>query len=355
MRVSTRKKPSKSRLTQQENYIVRLYQLPPPGKGCHTAMMGVADCGLMARVDPETIFEDIRRSIRPGARTVPDSEIRETIVNAQRTLNIFAPAMECPSTASAPKVDLEKLRKTVLAEGGGEVDMFSPEFRATSPIPLPDKADGTLPLQELILLLRHLYEPEERIFIGQRQDCSPELIRPAADWVVTFEAEQTRLLELPEEKRLAEIQALGDRFPHICPNPLSGKAAQTRSGDKMTYRGDRCVSAFKYIVAECDSLPLPQQGALIQGLCARGAEIAAIIHSGGKSCHAWLRCDDINNLESWNIEVKNNVFIVLGDLGFDRACSNPSRLSRTPGMFRPDKGIFQRLLYLSPKTEVLYE
>ena len=114
-------------------------------------------------------------------------------------------------------------------------------------------------------------------------------------------------------------------------------------------RGDSCVKSFRYIVAEFDALPMEKQGAVLRGLCNLGlCKIAALIHSGGKSCHAWITCDGIDNVNDWARIVKEKVFPVLTALGVDRACSNPARLSRLPGVFRSDKANWQKLLYLAP-------
>ena len=76
------------------------------------------------------------------------------------------------------------------------------------------------------------------------------------------------------------------------------------------------------------------------------------VFSGGKSIHALVDLSSIPDgksvvdLESWDAIVKKNFFGQIAPLGFDKATSNPARLSRLPGMYRSDKGTFQQLLYL---------
>jgi hypothetical protein len=80
--------------------------------------------------------------------------------------------------------------------------------------------------------------------------------------------------------------------------------------------------------------------------------ILALIDSGGKSIHAWLdvqKLSSITTCDEWTREIKIGLYErVLIPLGVDRACCNPSRLSRLPGFFRSETGRFQRLLWLSP-------
>ena len=78
-----------------------------------------------------------------------------------------------------------------------------------------------------------------------------------------------------------------------------------------------------------------------------------MIYSGGKSIHAWLKCEGVNTAEEWETQVKHGLFPVLAALGVDKACSNPPRMSRLPGMFRADTGKWQRLLLLAPEGGAL--
>ena len=55
-------------------YQSDLMTFPQPGAGCHPAIMGVANLGILAEIDAEQIFTDIRASIPSGGRRVPDRE-----------------------------------------------------------------------------------------------------------------------------------------------------------------------------------------------------------------------------------------------------------------------------------------
>ena len=49
-------------------YIQKLYSIPAPGKGCHTALLGVANCGIHEGLSEEQIFADIRGWIEASVR-----------------------------------------------------------------------------------------------------------------------------------------------------------------------------------------------------------------------------------------------------------------------------------------------
>ena len=89
-------------------------------------------------------------------------------------------------------------------------------------------------------------------------------------------------------------------------------------------------------------------------ICDKLMPVAALIDSGGKSIHAWLRVD-LPDRDAWDKLVRHELYGEQGRLtrlGADRACCNPARLSRLPGHYRrdtaDDPGRWQRLLYLNP-------
>ena len=64
-------------------YTKRLQSIPAPGGGgCHTAILGVANLGILSGLNAETIFQDIRCSIPSGSRKVTDKEITDAINKA---------------------------------------------------------------------------------------------------------------------------------------------------------------------------------------------------------------------------------------------------------------------------------
>ena len=112
---------------------------------------------------------------------------------------------------------------------------------------------------------------------------------------------------------------------------------------------DRDVTAFRFALVEIDTVPIDLQ----IGLFARLAlPISAIIHSGGKSIHAWIRLD-ANNADEYRAAV-SALLVLLARFGVDGKNKNPSRLSRLPGVTRTigmtDDGM-QDLLFLNPHPQ----
>ena len=126
-------------------------------------------------------------------------------------------------------------------------------------------------------------------------------------------------------------------------NPAPGKADPA----KLTYRGDNCIAAFRYCVVEFDGLPLEDQLRFWMGV---NLPVAALITSGGKSVHGWLRVN-VPDAAAWEAQVRPLYHTRLIPLGVDGACANPARLSRLPGHYREDKGARQRLLFLDPAAK----
>lgn len=112
---------------------------------------------------------------------------------------------------------------------------------------------------------------------------------------------------------------------------------------------DACVRAFRHILLEFDSVTIDLQLAL---LCKLPLPISAILTSGGRSLHAWVKAD-CQDLKSYK-ETSARLLDSLKMFGLDHKNKNPSRLSRLVGVTRTlgasDDGR-QRLLYLSPNPE----
>jgi hypothetical protein len=106
------------------------------------------------------------------------------------------------------------------------------------------------------------------------------------------------------------------------------------------------VAAYRYAVAEFDVMDKADQLAFWWGY--RSAPIAALIDSGGKSIHAWLRVD-CPDRATWERKVEGTLFgKVLVPLGCDPQCRNEARLSRLPAT-TAGRRTRQRLLYLIRK------
>ncbi|NBO52236.1 MAG: hypothetical protein EBU83_02200 [bacterium] len=112
----------------------------------------------------------------------------------------------------------------------------------------------------------------------------------------------------------------------------------TKEGD-ISGRDDG-VADFRYLLVEFDTRPKEEQFAIFKQ---SNLPISAIIDSGGKSLHAWVRLD-ARDFEEWKIR-RQQVFDYLSDYEPDEMTKNPSRWSRLGGVFRGDKE--QRIVALN--------
>ncbi len=305
------------------DYKTELKRIPPPGgNGCHTRLLGVANLGVKEGHTPEQVAADLRAGIPIGTRRVSDREILDAVEKAARE------AGQCQTdkttwtpcaTTTRPRVDAAKLRMKIMALGSpDEADLWE-----SSPVRL----DG-MPEDDAVLLLRHFYQPDEFLFLGDTYD--KHFLR-VDDWLSWFETEGTAGL------------------PFIVPNPMDGEEHENLAG-KKSRRCDASVKAFRFCVIEFDDIPREDQLRFWSGVINRNLlPVACLIDSGNKSIHAWLRVD-IPDREAWDREIKQRLFEQwLVPIGVDPATKNPARLSRLPGHKRAKTGRWQRLLWLQQK------
>lgn len=297
---------------RRQRYAEALGACPSPGGGFHAAMLGVANVAAWAGISPHVVFADLRRVADGGGRRVPDREIHDAI---KKGFVEYDPSAAPSARRAAPAIDAAAILDSITRRGAecGEADLWE-----CSPIRLMEE-----PEHDAALLLATLYQPNEVLFIGGPFDCGKSHIRPVASW--------------------RSIKATSHAWPHIIPNPLTGQLGETHDG-KPSYRADSCVAAHRYMVIEYDGKPRDWQ---IQFWAGCPMPVAALIDSGGKSIHGWVRVD-ADGAEGWQRDVKPLFAQYLKPLGVDGACSNPARLSRIPGHRRKDTRRWQRLLFLDP-------
>ncbi len=301
-----------SALTQ---YQAALPEIPAPGTGCHNFLMRPANLGIMAGLSPAKIHADIRAAIPSGKRHIKDSEISDAIneaISAHGNGGIYTPAARKPAPIIPAYITFETL-------AGKGLFSTEAELSASSPITIPPDLR-----EQQKLFIETVFELDDFIFNGAEfARGTSRTILPACEW--------------------AESGASG---PFTIVNPFSGMPGVKKDGGK-SYRCDSCVKHFRHALVEFDNQSLENQ---IRFWSAVRLPVRALIHTGGKSIHAWLDIAKlkITTLEQWNQTVKIGLYQQrLKPLGVDMACSNPSRLSRMPGVFRPEKNQWQRLLWLS--------
>lgn len=103
---------------------------------------------------------------------------------------------------------------------------------------------------------------------------------------------------------------------------------------------DDSVSIYRYVLVEFDTRPKEEQFAIFKQ---SNLPIGAVIDSGGKSLHAWVRVDAKDSNE-WRLR-RQAVFDYLSDYEPDEMTKNPSRWSRLGGVYRGEKE--QRIVALN--------
>jgi hypothetical protein len=315
-------------MTMQGKYIEKLNTMPAPGQGCHPALLGAANYGIMAGLAPEEIFSDIRASIPYGKRKISDREIHDAIQRAIRDNVTISNARKHGYIRPKPKPiisDGETTLRRIIeqSEIHEDVDLWE-----LSPI----RIDWT-PEEDTIYFLQAMFEPLDFLFIGERLE--PGIIgrniRTAKDWIDYF-------------------QSGGKTAPFIIVNPLTGTAAPKKSGDGDTYRGDGNIKSFRECLVEFDTLSREEQIRFWTSEEISELPIAALVDTGGKSIHGWIKTPGINSIDGWQCEIRSKLYEQgLIPLGVDSACSNPSRLSRLPGHLRENN--YQRILWLNKSVK----
>lgn len=303
-----------------KRYNDSLRSLPPSGGGgCHAALLSVANYGRIAKIAPSKLFEDLRAYVH-GSREVTDQEIVDAIMKAYsqngRDSVPFRPVANLPSVTQ-PLSDGQAARDAIVNAGRGATRN---DLRDASPLAIPPD-----PRDQASLLLNELYQPDDMLFLGERMRAGPYDIKRAEDWTWDVKG------DLPF-------------FPLIMPNPLSGQPAPRKDGE-LSLRCDAAVVDFRFAIAEFDILDYDDQIAFWSSI---KLPVAALIDSGRRSIHAWIRVDRQGPVD-WNDNVKRKLYAsLLVPMGVDQQCSNPSRLSRRPGHLRVETNRSQELLYLAP-------
>jgi len=309
-----------------KSYTEALWRIPPPGSGCHPTLLGVANLGAKAGLEPNQIVADIRSAIPSGRRRVSNREIQDAVAKAVRECD-----QDRRGEYHGSRIDRRELARRQRAEEASR----ERTKRIINAIPAADPADlwerspvrlTDDPRDDAQLLLRGLFRSVERVWAGDTFEKHPPATR--GEWVERWSAGE----DLP---------------PFIILNPLTGEQAETGAGT-LSYRCDATVAAYRFALVEFDDLAIDQQAGRVVWLIDNGFDVAAVVHSGGKSLHAWLRVNAVD-AEAWQRDVRDQLFPRLFiPLGADPACKNPARLTRLPGAVRAN-GQEQRLLYSDPR------
>jgi hypothetical protein len=139
--------------------------------------------------------------------------------------------------------------------------------------------------------------------------------------------------------RVHQLPVIASSRQFIVPNPmLSCLPPEGR-------KSGRCLEntgARRFLVIERDHGTIDQQAAILWHL-AKFAPLAAVVHSGGKSLHAWF-C-----VAEWTEDQSRKFMEYAASLGVDPATWCKCQPVRMPGGYRPGKGR-QQILFFNPTT-----
>jgi len=261
-----------------------------PGESSHTTKNGKRDCrvSLDDRVPTvHCLHNSCRHQVDAANYQLRSAEARMSLGGAVAKPFVHRIKLDEPE---APKPELMPLEL--------------PEF------PVLD------PQMQREIFLEALFQPEE--FFG----------------VVTAESDGS----IRSKGRTYPMPDDGDAYPPLPANALGTWIRVNPLTDGGS--GDADVTAYRHALIESDSSTIEIQWAALN---ASGLPISAVVHSGGKSLHAFVRLD-AENLEQFKARAKVAADAIerFEGMQVDRACLNPSRLSRFPGFQRGDKQ--QRLI-----------
>lgn len=308
----------------------------------HRQIVKIAVSLASQGINPEAIFHQLRPLY--GA-DVPDSEIR-AVINWAMTKTTGIPG-NAYSQVRSPKAFNARKRfgfpgiPTLLKNGQenrisprspeSEIERYLSGFHCDtadlwerSPIRPPEDWR-----KDAETLLTALYRPEERLNIvstwgvsnGKAHPVGTGKTKTVSEWLADF-------AENGPPTTPAGVW--------VRPNPVSGSGIT-----------DSDVSAFRFLLIEADCIPISYQVPFFARL---PLPISAVISSGGKSLHAWVKMD-AKTLSEFK-PLAGRIYSAIANFGIDLANKNPSRLSRLPGTTREIGGTGekrQKLLFLSPE------
>lgn len=244
-----------------------------------------------------------------------DCEVR---LNDGRAPTIFCFHSSC-------KTEVERANRVLRSEIGKEesrLDQYlSSRRRSTKPAPkVEDDKDPTLQF------LQYIFEPEDvpsiQYTILKEDGKGDEFETPGGGGFNVWTTQEW-------------IDGIHSKQPNRHPASYAGDDAhgyyiRVNPVGKNTKGRDQDVTDFRYTLVESDEIPKPQQDHILRN---SGLPIAALIDSGGKSIHAWVRVD-ATNWKEYRKRVEQIHDALPDEFKMDEKTANPSRFSRLPGAMR---------------------
>lgn len=248
---------------------------------------------------------------RASSDGLSESEIRTTI------RSVFAqPAREAPARGGVTPSG-RRVREYRLRAPGEDAPIPEPErprarLEGSQPVPLPK------PIEDgFCELLRAAFEEGEKVCIARTKENAEGERKPESGVTLTRE----QWIDKVRRKGGIEKVFTTQHGLFIRVNPMDGEGV-----------GNANVTRYRHALVEFDSdlsgarIPKPDQLGMI---LASNLPITAILDSGNKSVHAWVRVD-AESQEEYDERV-DEVYSLFSEHHLDRQNRNASRLSRAPG------------------------
>lgn len=290
-------------------YDDALASIPAPGTGCHPALLSVASLGVLSGRSESQIMSDIRANIPRGNRKVQDKEILEAIAKAKKTAVPYA----ADGDGTQPFIDLDSPLP---------LRIIRPEYLSPESISEPEEWDK---VDQIRRYVQAMYRPGEYIAytLNAYQTTNDD---------GSIKYSPTKGVTVSYDDFMRESGKKDFDFDFFFGSPSEDFGGWIRINPVVAngYK-DTDVTAYRHALVESDKLNKEKQLAIIRKL---ELPCDAIVSSGGKSVHALVRVDALNE-KDYQRRVDYLISVCeQNGLEIDKANRNPSRYSRFPGVVR---------------------
>lgn len=275
-----------------------------PGKQFHTTANGKRDCKVMIDSAPTiTCFHASCSLEVEKATTLLRSRIGKEEWKNRPSMTpgkfIKRVPMDAPSTLTTPVQHMHNLDEIITTDQGEDIP--------------PPMEDGTRKL------LKAVFKHDDVVAIcGATMDESGKKEIPDGGG-----------LTLSRDEWLAKLDSKGGNINSFYSSSMGCGVYIRINPMKDGGVGDKDVTAYRHALIEFDNLSIAEQWRIYRHY---KIPCAAIIHSGGKSLHAWVKVEasDLNEYR----ERVNYLYKLFEQHNPDTKNINPSRFSRIPGCRR---------------------
>lgn len=226
--------------------------------------------------------------------------------------NKFIPSFVPERTKPTPSTVKNALSAVVTVTNTSELDIIN-----KSPTMIPPGLH-----HHARLFFQTMFNPDDYIFAAHTERISkhhqPNHIKTAKEWADSA----------PSWNEWDSIQNVPQ---FVCISPLTGKPDSQGS-----YRSGSCRARVPYMLVEIDESPLQDQRDLWMTLILEPVPVVALVYSGNKSYHAWIKIDE-PTIEESDKQVYKYYSEVFDMLGVDSNKKGKATLARVPGSYRRDK------------------